>query len=82
MKVLGSIYQVLFLILALLNSCATAYIPNTVNTPLLTNRKEFQAAIYAGTSGFDPQLTYAVSDHIGIMLNGSFANVTSDSTIR
>ena len=48
--------------------------------PLLTNRKEVQASIHAGTSGFDPQFAYAVTDHIGIMLNGSFLNSTSDST--
>ncbi len=79
-KTTKSVYQGLIIFLVLLNSCATAYVPNTVNAPLLTNRKELQAAVYTGTSGIDPQVTYAVSDHIGIMLNGSFADVTSDSS--
>lgn len=57
-----------------LSACAPAYVPNVVNTPLLSNRGEFQAGLYTGTNGFDPQLTYAVTDHIGLMLNGSFAN--------
>ena len=68
------------LIVCILNSCAPVYVPNTVNAPLLTNRGEFQASLHAGTSGFDPQLAYAVSDHVGLMLNGSFMNSTSDST--
>jgi hypothetical protein len=62
------------------SSCAPAYIPNVINTPLLSNKGEFQAAVYTGTSGFDPQLAYAVSDHVGLMLNGSFASRTNDST--
>jgi len=61
-------------------SCAPSYIPNVVNTPLFSNRGEFQASVNNGVSGFNPQLAYAISDRIGIMLNGSFANRTSDTT--
>lgn len=61
-------------------SCAPAYIPNTVNAPLLSNKGEVQASIYAGLSGYDPQVAYAVTDHIGVMFNGSFANQSSDTT--
>ncbi len=73
-------FYFLGIIILFLDSCAPVYIPNTSNTPLLTNRKEVQASIHAGTSGFDPQFAYAVTDHMGIMLNGSFLNSTSDST--
>jgi len=55
-------------------------VPNTINTPLLTNNGEIQVALNAGLSGFDPQATYAISDNIGVMLNGSFADRTSDSS--
>ena len=57
-------------------SCAPAYTPNMVNTPLLTNEGEFQAAIGTGTSGIDGQLSYGVTEQVGVMLNGSFANRT------
>jgi hypothetical protein len=57
-----------------LSSCAPAYVPNVINTPMLSNKGEFQASVHSGTSGVDPQFAYAVTDNIGIMLNGSFMN--------
>ncbi len=60
-------------------SCAPSYIPNVVNTPLFSNKNEFHASVHTGTSGIDPQLAYAVTDNLGIMLNGSFANRTDTS---
>jgi hypothetical protein len=68
------------LITLIVCSCAPAYVPNVINTPLFSNKGEFQASVNPGLAGFDPQLSYAVTDHIGVMLNGSFANRTSDST--
>jgi hypothetical protein len=64
----------------LFKSCAPAYIPNVVNTPMLGDRGEFQAAVYTGSSGFDAQAAFAITDNVGLMLNGSFADRTSDST--
>ncbi len=61
-------------------SCAPEYIPNMVNSPMFTNRGEFQANVATGTSTFDAQAAYAITDHIGIMANSSFANRTDDST--
>lgn len=68
------------LIALVINGCAPAYVPNVINTPLLTNKGEIQAAIHSGISGTDPQFAYAITDNIGVMLNGSFANRTLDST--
>jgi hypothetical protein len=68
------------LLMLIFSGCAPTYVPTTVNSPLLTYRGEFQAAIYAGSSGFDPQLAYAITDHIAVMLNGSFKNSQSDSS--
>ena len=66
---------IFLLLLALVfQACAPAYTPNVVNTPLLSNKGEIQAGIGTGVSGFDPQLTYALSDNLGIMFNGSFCN--------
>ena len=63
----------------LLNSCVPAYIPNTVNTPLFTGKHELTANIGTGISGWDPQVAFSVSKHIGIMVNSSFANRTKDT---
>lgn len=63
-----------------ISACAPAYIPNVVNTPLLNNKHETQIGAYAGVSGSDLQASYAITDHIGIMLNSSFRNNVSDSS--
>ncbi len=68
------------IIVLVFSGCAPLYVPNTVNAPLLSNKGEMQAAIHLGTAGFDPQLAYAITDNIGVMLNGSFENSKSDST--
>jgi hypothetical protein len=60
----------LFLVI---QSCSLAYIPNVVNTPMLSDRGDLKAAVAAGVSGVDFQLSGAVTDHIGLMLNGNFA---------
>jgi hypothetical protein len=70
----------LVITILIFTSCAPAYIPNVVNSPMFSNEGEFQGSVHTGLSGFDPQLAYAVTDHIGVMANGSFANWTSDST--
>lgn len=64
----------------MLGACAPAYIPNTVNTPLFSNKGEFQISVYKGLAGTDPQFACAITDNIGLMLNGSFANRTNDTT--
>jgi hypothetical protein len=68
------------IVILILNSCAPAYVPNVLNAPMLTNKNEVQVAIHAGTSGFDPQAAYAITNHFGVMANASFMDATSDST--
>jgi len=51
-----------------------------VNSPMFSNAGEFQATVATGTSNFDAQTAVAISDHIGIMINGSYGDETSDST--
>lgn len=72
--------RLILLCAVVINSCAPAYIPNVINTPLLDHKGEFQANLNTGFAGFDPQIAYTVTDHLGLMVNGSFANRTSDST--
>lgn len=67
-------------ILALFSSCSPEYVPNMVNSPMFTNAGEFQATIATGTSNFDAHTAAAITDHIGIMINGSYGNETNDTT--
>lgn len=67
-------------VLGIFTSCSPEYIPNMVNSPLFSNANEFQATISTGTSIFDAQVAYAVTDNIGIMVNGTYGDETSDST--
>jgi hypothetical protein len=69
-------YAMLGLLSLVLISCAPVYIPNVINAPLLSNAGEVQLSVYSATSGFDPQFALAVTDNIGIMLNGSFDEIT------
>ncbi len=73
-------FTLLACIIILFHACAPAYVPDVINTPLLSNKDELQVSLNTGISGFDPQIAYAVTDHIGVMLNGSFTNRISDST--
>src|SRR6056297_213766 len=75
-------FQKFFLLLPLgfLFSCSPEYIPNMANSPMFSNKGEFQANIATGTSNFDAQAAYAITDHIGIMVNGSYGNETNDTT--
>ena len=60
--------------------CTPLYIPNVVNTPLFSNKNEIQASVHYGTAGFDPQIAYAITNNIGVMVNASFEKEQSDST--
>ncbi|MCD4832284.1 MAG: hypothetical protein K8R31_00685 [Bacteroidales bacterium] len=67
-------------IIWMFSSCSPEYIPNMVNSPMLSNQGEFQATIATGTSNFDAQTAFAITDNIGIMVNGSYGNNTNDTT--
>jgi hypothetical protein len=62
----------LIILSLLLTSCAPIYIPNNINTPLLSRKNEATINLAAGQNGADCQLSYAVSDNIGVLLNGSY----------
>lgn len=68
-------------IIFLIQSCMPpAYIPNVVNTPLLSDKDEFQASLHYSTSGYDAQFAYAVTENIGVMLNGNMESWRSDTS--
>jgi len=70
----------LFSLLGFLSSCSPEYIPNMVNTPVFSNKGEFQATVATGTSNFDAHLGYAITDNIAVIASGSYADQTNDTT--
>ena len=62
------------------SACAPLYVPNVVNTPMLTEKGDLNASLHAGLSGYDAQGAYALTENIAVMLNSSFMNSTSDSS--
>ncbi len=61
-------------IASFLTGCASSYTPNAVSVPLLNNKYEYQGSIRAGVNGIDLQNTFAVTDQIAVMVNGSYSN--------
>ena len=68
-------YSISFLCLVLLSSCASLYIPNVPNTPMLSAKDEVHASGNLGLKGnFSFNTAYAFSDHWGVLLNASLTN--------
>lgn len=61
-------------------SCAPAYIPNVVNSPMLSSEKQINASLHGGASGFDIQSAYSPLKHLGIMVNGSYMDQTTENS--
>lgn len=66
-------FAAFFLLPLLLNSCLTAYVPNTINTPLFSNKGEATLNVAGGNSGIDAQAAYAITDKFAIMANTSIS---------
>lgn len=73
-------FLIIISVFGIFTSCSPEYIPNMVNSPMLSNQGEFQATIATGTSSFDAQTAFAITDNLGIMVNGSYGNETNDSS--
>jgi hypothetical protein len=68
-------YLSLFLLPSLFfYSCRTVYAPNALNVPLLQEKGELKATIATN----NVQLATAVTDHVGVMVNGYLNAYTSD----
>ena len=68
-------YVLVIIFLNSLSSCSSIYIPNVPNTPMLSSQGELSASGHIslkGNASFNS--AYAVSDHFGILLNGSVMN--------
>jgi hypothetical protein len=54
-------------------SCyAPLYIPNGVNVPLLKEKGDFNLRLGYSFDGYDLQSSYAISNQIGLMFNGTY----------
>jgi len=60
-------------IAVVISSCAPVYVPNARNSPMFTKAGEFQGSIQFG-NGVDAQGAVAVTNHIGLMGNFSYAD--------
>ena len=69
-----SIFVVGFVLVIMSQSCNVMYSPSMQNTPLLQEKKEVVANIGIN----DIQGAYAVTDHVGVMLNGYYNNGASN----
>ena len=63
---------------AFLYSCTPPlYIPNTSNVPTLLKQGDSEISISTGSNGWDAQMATAVTNNLGVMVNGSFADNTN-----
>jgi len=76
-KYIGNITTV-FIIMLVYSCTPPLYIPNTANVPVLLKQGDLEVGISTGSNGWDAQLATAVTDNIGVMLNGSFANTAGN----
>lgn len=76
----SSVFFGLLLLAVFQFSCAPVYVPTVINQPLFKEKGDFKASLHGGISGWDAQTAYAVTDHVGIMAQGSFENFNSDET--
>ena len=68
-------YCVVAGILFLLPGCVSTYMPNVPNVPMFTQKGELSAAGHITPKGnITFNTAYAVTDHIGVILNGSMLN--------
>ncbi len=66
-------------LLIFLQACAPAYVPNAVPSPGLHEKGDLALSAHYGNSGFDLQGAYGISNHLGVMINGSYNNRTLDT---
>ena len=68
--------QILFFgLILILTGCVTLYKPNPIYSPLLKEKGDLNASALIGASGcglFNLQAAYAISDHVGIMIDGMY----------
>jgi hypothetical protein len=67
--------SIAFVVLLLMTGCVSTYMPNVPNVPMFTQQGELSAAGHITPKGnITFNTAYAVSDHFGVMVNGSMLN--------
>lgn len=68
-----------FLLLFILASCSSIYIPSVPNTPMLTTQGEIAAGAHISLKGnFNFNSAYAVSNHVAVLANGAIMSNERD----
>jgi hypothetical protein len=72
-------------LLLMLTSCVTLYEPNAIHSPMLKEKGELNTSASLGASGcglFNLQSSYALSNHLGVMVDGMYhhKNTSTDTT--
>ena len=63
----------------LLASCSSVYMPNVPNSPMLSTKGEVHASGHVSLRGnVNLNTAFAVSNHVGVLFNGSFMNQTKN----
>ena len=55
-----------------MTGCISTYLPNAVNTPLLSEAGEVSADLQGSLNGYNIAAAYAVTDHVGVMVANQF----------
>lgn len=67
------------LLLSVLASCSSIYIPSVPNTPMLTTQGEIAVGAHISLKGnFNFNSAYAVTNHFGVLANGATMNNEKD----
>jgi hypothetical protein len=71
-----TIFQLISVVLLFLfTGCVTLYKPNTVHSPLLKEKGDFNTSASLGISGsglYNATAAYALSDHVGVVADGMY----------
>ena len=61
------------IISAFISSCASIYVPNAVNTPMLEQKGQTNIVGTIGGSSFDGQVSHALTENLGLMANANLS---------
>jgi hypothetical protein len=66
------------IIVLLFSSCKIAYYPTSYNIPLMKEKGDLQLTGVVGLGNIELQSAYAVTDNVGVTINGSFFSETKE----
>lgn len=63
---------IIYFSLVILTSCNVAYVPNSINSPMLRNKGDVQVNAIVGSSGIEGQGAIAFTDQFGLIANAQY----------